>query len=71
MFFEKKSTKKVNKIMLYTTKEANEDIKSMYPILNTLKKLVLAFGEFIVIQAILIIASLSSLGYVILLLGFW
>ncbi len=38
-------TKKVNKIMLYTSKEANEDIKSMYPILNTLKKLVLAFNN--------------------------
>ena len=39
--------------------------------INSSKKLVLAFGGFIVIQAILIIASLSSLVYVILLLGFW
>ena len=38
-------TKKVNKIMLYTSKEANEDIKAMYLILNALKKLVLDFNN--------------------------
>ena len=42
----KKSLEKVlNKILIFDSKEANEDINDMYEILTKLEKLILEFGE--------------------------
>ena len=42
---KKKVTKKLNKIFIYNSEEANHDIADMYPILVKLKHLIFAFGE--------------------------
>ena len=42
---KKKFTKKLNKIFIYNSEEANRDIADMYPILVKLKHLIFAFGE--------------------------
>ena len=42
---KKKLTKKLNKIFIYNSEEANRDIADMYPILVKLKHLIFAFGE--------------------------
>ena len=42
---KKKVTKKLNKIFIYNSEEANRDIADMYPILVKLKHLIFEFGE--------------------------
>ena len=42
---KKKFTKKLNKIFIYNSEEANQDIADMYPILVKLKHLIFEFGE--------------------------
>ena len=42
---KKKFSNKLNKILIYNSKEANQDILDMYPILVKLKNLILEFGE--------------------------
>ncbi len=42
---KKKLTKKLNKIFIYNSEEANRDIADMYPILVKLKHLIFTFGE--------------------------
>ena len=42
---KKKVAKKLNKIFIYNSEEANRDIADMYPILVKLKHLIFAFGE--------------------------
>ncbi len=42
---KKKVTKKLNKIFIYNSEEANQDIADMYPILLKLKQLIFEFGE--------------------------
>lgn len=42
---KKKVTKKLDKIFIYNSEEANRDIADMYPILVKLKDLIFAFGE--------------------------
>ena len=42
---KKKVTKKLNKIFIYNSEEANRDIADMYPVLMKLKHLIFAFGE--------------------------
>ena len=42
---KKKLTKKLNKIFIYNSEEANQDIADMYPILVKLKHLIFEFGE--------------------------
>ena len=42
---KKKVTKKLNKIFIYNSEEANQDIADMYPVLVKLKHLIFQFGE--------------------------
>ena len=42
---KKKVTKKLNKIFIYNSEEANQDIADMYPVLAKLKHLIFEFGE--------------------------
>ena len=42
---KKKVAKKLNKIFIYNSEEANQDIADMYPILVKLKQLIFEFGE--------------------------
>lgn len=42
---KKKVTKKLNKIFIYNSEEANRDIADMYPVLVKLKNLIFEFGE--------------------------
>ena len=42
---KKKFSNRLNKILIYNSKEANQDILDMYPILVKLKNLILEFGE--------------------------
>ena len=42
---KKKFTNKLNKIFIYNSKDANQDIYDMYPILVKLKKLIFAFDK--------------------------
>ena len=42
---KKKLTKKINKILAFNSKEANQDIYDMYEILNMLKNLILEFDK--------------------------
>ena len=42
---KKKISKKLDKIFIYKSKEANQDIAEMYPILEKLKQLIFQFGE--------------------------
>ena len=41
----KKLKKKIEKVLIFNSKEANEDIYTMYPILNKLKELIFDFEE--------------------------
>ena len=42
---KKKVTKKLNKIFIYNSEDANHDIADMYPVLVNLKHLIFEFGE--------------------------
>ena len=42
---KKKFSKKLNRILIYNSKEANQDINNMYPILLKLRNIIFEFGE--------------------------